>query len=181
MEEEAEQLRLLAAYLESRGGRRDMVDGWRAETQIRRRDARFNSPCTRFRCFSDPSGKRFRSHPEIARHFELEAAPHILHDEEGEDEQICSLAAYLESCGGTRDMVDGWRARTGRRGDSTRHIDRYFFDREPKVLPLASRGCEALQARGGAALPPLLVLVSRIRYHRTRCRRTRLHIRRACG
>ena len=134
MEEEAEQLRLLAAYLESRGGRRDMVDGWRAETQIRRRDARVNSPCTRFRCFSDPSGKRFRSHPEIARHFELEAAPHILHDEEGEDEQICSLAAYLESCGGTRDMVDGWRARTEirRRGDSTGHIDRHFFDRSRK-------------------------------------------------
>eukprot|EP00964_Phaeocystis_antarctica_P164188 scaffold141805_cov84-Phaeocystis_antarctica.AAC.1 len=103
-----EQIRSLAAYLESRGGTRDMVDGWRARIEIRRGG---KSAGTRNRCFFDPSGKRFRSHPEIARYFELEAAPHILHclpssaggltseegedDEEGEDEQIRSLAAYL--------------------------------------------------------------------------------------
>ena len=138
-----EQIRSLAAYLESRGGTRDMVDGWRARIEIRRGG---KSAGTRNRCFFDPSGKRFRSHPEIARYFELEAAPRILHclpssaggltseegedDEEGEDEQIRSLAAYLVSCGGTCDMVDGWRAETEirRGGDTAGQSDNYFFD-----------------------------------------------------
>ena len=66
-----ERIRLLAAYLESRGGTRDMVDGWRARTEIRRGG---NSAGQPDKYFFDPSGKRFRSHPEVARHFQLEAA-----------------------------------------------------------------------------------------------------------
>ena len=73
-EGEDEQIRSLAAYLESRGGTRDMVDGWRANTETRR-EGRFAGYSDRY--FFDPSGKRFRSHPEVARHFKLEAAPHI--------------------------------------------------------------------------------------------------------
>ena len=70
-EGEDERIRLLAAYLESRGGTRDMVDGWRARTETRRGG---NSAGQLVKYFYDPRGKLFRSHPEVARYFQLEAA-----------------------------------------------------------------------------------------------------------
>ena len=65
-------LRSLAEYLEACGGTRDMVDGWYTKTEIRREG---NTAGTSDTYFFNPQGKRFRSRAEIARFFELEAAP----------------------------------------------------------------------------------------------------------
>ena len=102
-----------------------MVDGWHTKTEIRREG---NTAGTSDTYFFNPSGKRFRSRAEIARYFELEAI------RRREDERIRLLAAYLESRGGTRDMVDGWRARIEirRGGNSAGDSDKYFFDRSGK-------------------------------------------------
>ena len=67
-DEEGEWVRLLAAYLESCGGTRDMVDGWHIKFETRLGG---NTAGQSDKYFFDPSGKRFRSHPEIARHFKL--------------------------------------------------------------------------------------------------------------
>ena len=69
-DEEGEWVRLLAAYLESCGGTRDMVDGWHIKFETRLGG---NTAGQSDKYFFDPSGKRFRSHPEIARHFKLKA------------------------------------------------------------------------------------------------------------
>jgi hypothetical protein len=62
----------LAEYLESCGGEAGMVDGWYTRTEVRKGGGTAGTFDTYF--FS-PAGKRFRSRAEIARFFELEAAP----------------------------------------------------------------------------------------------------------
>ena len=55
---------------------------------------------------------------------------------EGEPSQqlLRTLAEYLESCGGSRDLVDGWYTKTEvrREGNSAGTIDTYFFNVEGK-------------------------------------------------
>ena len=63
-----EQLRSLAEYLESCGGTRDMVDGWRTTTEQRHGGIYAGYSYT---YYFHPSGKRFRSRAEVARYFEL--------------------------------------------------------------------------------------------------------------
>ena len=51
-------------------------------------------------------------------------------DSERSHQLIRSLAEYLESCGGTRDMVDGWHTKTEirREGNTAGTSDTYFFN-----------------------------------------------------
>eukprot|EP00962_Isochrysis_galbana_P019769 scaffold5763_cov111-Isochrysis_galbana.AAC.1 len=62
----------LAEYLETCGGTSSMVNGWYTRTEVRKGGGTAGTFDTYF--FS-PAGKRFRSRAEIARFFELEAAP----------------------------------------------------------------------------------------------------------
>ena len=71
-ERSSAQLAALAEYLEACGGSASMVDGWYTKTETRSTGSTAGTYDT---YFFHPSGKRFRSRAEIARYFELQAAP----------------------------------------------------------------------------------------------------------
>ena len=64
-------MRSLGEHVERCGGTRDMVDGWHTRTEIRREGDTAGTTDT---YFVSPSGKRFRSRPDVASYFELGAA-----------------------------------------------------------------------------------------------------------
>ena len=71
-----------------------MVDGWHTKTEIRREG---NTAGTSDTYFFNPNGKRFRSRAEIARYFELEAAPRKSAATEAKDQERAAARAEREA------------------------------------------------------------------------------------
>ena len=80
----------LADYLENCGGTQDMVDGWYTKTEFRMEGA---TAGTYDSYFFSPQGKRFRSKAEIARYFNLEAAPAVRTNKTAEQKAVEKAAA----------------------------------------------------------------------------------------
>jgi hypothetical protein len=95
-----EALEKLALFVISCGGKRDLLEGW---------SARRNTSGGWL--YYSKEGTLFQSRPEVARRLNLPGAPKAEQRKFASDEPLEKLASYLVSCGGTRDLADGWSAK----------------------------------------------------------------------
>jgi uncharacterized membrane protein len=130
----------LAEYLETCGGSPGMVDGWYTRTEVRKGGGTAGTFDTYF--FS-PTGKRFRSRAEIARYFELEAAPAKSSKSLDVEERKAHKAAERESKRAQREAATAARQAEMEAERALR--DRYpvpderLVDEEPPEPPLGPR------------------------------------------
>ncbi|KOO31201.1 hypothetical protein Ctob_004684 [Chrysochromulina tobinii] len=90
---QSELLASLAKYLEHCGGSAEMITGWYTMTEFRKEGA---TAGTYDSYFFNKKGKRFRSRAEVARHFNLEAAP-AKRESKGAEAKAADKAAAAEA------------------------------------------------------------------------------------
>ncbi|GMH66589.1 hypothetical protein TrRE_jg7156 [Triparma retinervis] len=151
----------LSDYVVECGGTKELVDGWRAE--------RYRS---QMKYYTEEGKGGFTSLPAVARHLKLTGVPNIKARIPGalDSAGFAKLSDYVVECGGTKELVDGWRAERyrsqmkyyteeGKIFKSLPAVARHLkLPRAPKVREKNPRIPEALDSAGFARLSDYVVV-----------------------
>jgi hypothetical protein len=129
-----EALEKLVLYVISCGGKRDSLEGWSATHSWHGNSGKW--------LYVSKEGEKLYTRPQVARRLKLPGAPKVGQSRPRtltSSEALQELASYVVSCGGTRDLVNGWSARRYSTTNSTTKSETWHYLNSKEGQWFASR------------------------------------------